>query len=95
MAANVEVKKSGIDNAGRGLFAKKDFEPGDVVLSLDRPYVAELDTSRLSDTCAWCFLKGVTAEERAKAVALGLPASNIETKQCTGCKRVRYCSKIC
>ncbi|PPJ51185.1 hypothetical protein CBER1_07495 [Cercospora berteroae] len=95
MASNVEVKKSGIDNAGRGLFAKKDFAPGDVVLSLDRPYVAELDTERLSDTCAWCFLKGVTAEERAKAVALGLPASNIETKACTGCKRVRYCSKLC
>ncbi|KAI5361060.1 putative SET domain, Zinc finger, MYND-type, 4Fe-4S ferredoxin-type, iron-sulfur binding protein [Septoria linicola] len=95
MATNVEVKKSGIDNAGRGLFAKKNFEPGEIVLALDRPYVAELDTERLHDTCAWCFQRGTSPEDRAKAAALGLPSAGIETKQCTGCKRVRYCSKTC
>lgn len=33
----VERKKSGIEGGGRGLFAKKDFQPGDVVFTLERP----------------------------------------------------------
>ncbi|EGP88636.1 uncharacterized protein MYCGRDRAFT_37947, partial [Zymoseptoria tritici IPO323] len=78
---DVEVKQSAIPGAGRGLFATKDFEPGDIVLSLDRPYVAELDIDRLCDTCAWCFQR--------------LPAGFVQTKACTGCKKVRYCSKTC
>lgn len=93
---DVEVRSSPIAGAGRGLFALKDFAPGDLVLSLERPYVAELDIDRLSDTCAWCFQRGATdANERSLSQNLGLPAGFIETKACTGCKRVRYCSKIC
>ncbi|KAF7187935.1 Histone-lysine N-methyltransferase ASHR1 [Pseudocercospora fuligena] len=96
MAADIEVKSSAIDGAGRGLFAKKDFQPGDAVLTLDRPYVAELDIDRLGDTCAWCFQRGaVSPEERKKAAALGLPSGVIDTKACSGCKKVRYCSKTC
>lgn len=95
MAANVQVKQSGIESAGRGLFAKKDFQPGDIVLALNRPFVAELDQERLRDTCAWCLQRGASAEDRAKATSLGLPIAGIETKACTGCKRVRYCSKTC
>lgn len=92
----VEVRSSPITGAGRGLFALKDFAPGDLVLSLDRPYVAELDIDRLADTCAWCFQRGATSsEERSLSQNLGLPAGFIETKACTGCKRVRYCSKTC
>ncbi|SMR49413.1 unnamed protein product [Zymoseptoria tritici ST99CH_3D1] len=93
---DVEVKQSAIPGAGRGLFATKDFNPGDIVLSLDRPYVAELDIDRLCDTCAWCFQRGATAEEERKnSAALGLPAGFVQTKACTGCKKVRYCSKTC
>ncbi|KAK4495782.1 hypothetical protein PRZ48_013050 [Zasmidium cellare] len=93
----VERKKSGIEGAGRGLFAKKDFQPGDVIFTLDRPYVAELDINRLQDTCAWCFQRGAADdEERARRAALGFfTGGGIETKACTGCKRVRYCSKPC
>ena len=94
---NVQVKKSDIDGAGRGLFATQDFAAGDVILQLDRPYVAELDIQRMRDTCAWCFRRGATdPDERSKKAGLGFFAGvDVETKACTGCKRVRYCSKTC
>ncbi|KAH8675535.1 hypothetical protein BX600DRAFT_507765 [Xylariales sp. PMI_506] len=93
---NVEVRESQIPGAGRGLFARKDFQPGDLVVALDRPLVAELDVERLLDTCAWCFQRSATDQrERAQAVAMGFPTGFTEVKACTGCRRVSYCSKSC
>lgn len=59
--------------------------------------VAELDIDRMQDTCAWCFQRGPADDyERSKQAALGFfTGGGIETKACTGCKRVRYCSKTC
>jgi hypothetical protein len=98
MPANdgIEIKDSRISGAGRGLFATKDFQPGDLVVSVDRPLVAELDVERLRDTCAWCFQRGETdPTERAQAASMGLPTGSVEVKACTGCHRVAYCSKTC
>ncbi|KAH9886421.1 hypothetical protein F4778DRAFT_786810 [Xylariomycetidae sp. FL2044] len=93
---NVEVRASEIPGAGRGLFAKKDFAPGDLVVYLDRPLVAELDLDRLRDTCAWCLQRAATNPmERMQAASMGLPNGLIEVKACTGCRRVVYCSKAC
>jgi ferredoxin len=92
---NVEIKKSDIEGAGRGLFATKSFKPGDVVHTIARPSVAELDTERLQDTCAWCFHKGPSEAERQQAAALGLPEVHVDTKACTGCRKVRYCTRAC
>lgn len=92
----VTVRESCISGAGRGLFAAKDFQPGDVVLAIDRPLVAELDIDRLSDSCAWCFQRGATDPlERLQSASMGLPTGFIEAKACTGCHRVSYCSKKC
>lgn len=91
-----EIKESRISGAGRGLFATKDFEPGDSVVTVDRPLVAEPEIERLRDTCAWCFQRGETdATERTQAASMGLPTGFIEVKACTGCRRVSYCSKTC
>ncbi|KAI0850312.1 hypothetical protein F5Y00DRAFT_268455 [Daldinia vernicosa] len=98
MSANnkVEVKKSTIDGAGRGLFACQDFGPGDLVVLLDRPLLAELDTDRMEDTCDWCFQRGATDPmERMQAASMGLPNGLIEIKKCARCRRVGYCSKNC
>ncbi|ORY63337.1 uncharacterized protein BCR38DRAFT_436576 [Pseudomassariella vexata] len=93
---NVEVKRSQIAGAGRGLFASKDFAPGDVVLSVARPLVAELNIDRTEDSCAWCFQRGaIDPDERKQAAAMGLPIGFIEVKSCTGCRKVSYCSKTC
>ncbi|KAI0430333.1 hypothetical protein F5Y09DRAFT_230716 [Xylaria sp. FL1042] len=98
MSANkgVEVKQSQISGAGKGLFARVAFSPGDVVVTVDRPLVAELEVERMQDTCAWCFQRGATDPvEKKMAEAVGLPSGSIETKHCTGCRKVGYCSKVC
>ncbi|KAH7030762.1 uncharacterized protein B0I36DRAFT_348951 [Microdochium trichocladiopsis] len=96
MADHVEVRPSGIAGAGRGLFARKKFAPGDVVVSVDRPLAAECEYDRMLDTCSWCFHRSITEpEERAQAASMGLPMGFIEVKACSGCRRVAYCSKKC
>lgn len=92
---NVEIRKSDLEGAGRGLFATKSFITGEIVHTIARPAVAELDTERLQDTCAWCFHKGASEVERQQAQALGLPDVTVDTKACTGCHKVRYCSRVC
>lgn len=93
---NVEVKRSQIAGAGRGVFATKDLAPGDLILSLDRPLVAEPEFQRRLDTCAWCLQRAeLDPAQRQKAVSMGLPIGFIEVKACTGCRRVVYCSKTC
>ena len=83
-----EVKSSPL--GGRGLFATKTHEAGDILLAVDRPLVAVLDKPRVEDTCAWCFswtelpiLSGAGVNQVAKV------------NLCTGCKKVRYCSRRC
>ncbi|KAI1125050.1 hypothetical protein F5Y10DRAFT_15084 [Nemania abortiva] len=93
---NVEVKQSRIPGGGNGLFARKTFSPGDTVVAVDRPLVAEPEMDRMLDTCAWCFQRGATNPvERAMAASMGLPHGSTEIKGCTGCLRVGYCSKQC
>ncbi|RYP93243.1 hypothetical protein DL770_000618 [Monosporascus sp. CRB-9-2] len=93
---HAEVRQSKISGAGRGLFARRDFSPGDLILSLDRPLVAEVETERMLDTCAWCLQRSeLDPEGRKQAASMGLPIGFIEVKACTGCRRVVYCSKTC
>ncbi|KAI2626785.1 hypothetical protein GGR54DRAFT_486177 [Hypoxylon sp. NC1633] len=92
----LEVKESSITGAGQGLFACQDFTPGDVVVSLERPLVSDLEIDRMKDTCGWCFQRGATDPmERMQAASMGLPNGIIEIKECKGCCRVGYCSKLC
>lgn len=93
---NVEVKQSSIAGAGRGLFAAQDLAPGDIVLSVDRPLVAEPEFERRLDTCAWCLQRSEQdPAQRAQAASMGLPIGFVEVKACTGCRRAVYCSKAC
>ncbi|KAI1824948.1 SET domain-containing protein [Xylaria intraflava] len=98
MPANggVEVKESQIKGAGNGLFARNAFSPGDTVVTVDRPLMAELEINRMLDTCAWCCQRAATDPlERTTAASIGLPTGFVEIKKCTGCQRVGYCSKTC
>lgn len=84
----IEVKPSPL--GGKGTFATKTQEPGDVLLALDRPLIVALDKTRLEDTCSWCLswtdppaISGAVVHQAAKV------------SWCTGCKKVKYCSKQC
>lgn len=92
----VEIKQSELPGAGKGLFARVAFSPGDTIAAVDRPLVTELEVERMLDTCAWCCQRGATNPvERKMAAAMGLPHGFIEVKSCTGCRRVAYCSRGC
>ncbi|KAI0436340.1 hypothetical protein F4803DRAFT_542581 [Xylaria telfairii] len=98
MPANegVEVKQSQIPGAGKGLFARNVFSPGDTIAAVDRPLVTELEIDRMLDTCGWCCQRGATDPvEKTSSAAMGLPSGFTEIKSCTGCRRVGYCSRAC
>ena len=73
--------------AGNGLFANQAIHAGEAVAILDRPLVAVLDYSRLSDTCSHCFAQTHDNDYYQR--------ESIIISACTGCKAVRYCSKVC
>jgi SET and MYND domain-containing protein len=84
---DIEIKPSKLAGGGRGLFTKKALIAGDIVYSTPRPFIAEVDTARLHDTCAWCFRRPVRSDDAGDEQSTVLP--------CAGCKRIRYCSRSC
>jgi SET and MYND domain-containing protein len=86
--AGTEVKHSPL--GGRGLFATKAFDGGDVILDLQRPLIAVLDGPRVEDTCSWCF----SWTELPVLSGAGINQA-VKVNWCTGCKQVKYCSKKC
>lgn len=69
---------------GTGLFASSDIHTGEDILRISSPFVAVLDTPRLSDTCSGCFGKR----------QLNADADQADLKACTGCQVVKYCDRV-
>lgn len=86
--SKVEVRRSPV--GGRGLYAIQNLQPGDAIITLDRPLIAALDGSRIEDTCAWCF----SWTELPVLSGAGINQA-LKVNWCTGCKKVKYCSKTC
>lgn len=78
------------ESTGNGLFANLDFEPGQLVASIRRPIGGALDTERLLDTCANCF---VWTESASTGTRTYVP-EGVKVSKCAGCQRFRYCSKV-
>lgn len=68
---------------GNGLFASDDIRTGEDVLRISVPFVAVLDTPRLSDTCSGCFGK--------RQLNVG---ADLDLRACTGCQVVKYCDRV-
>lgn len=79
------------ESTGNGLFANVDFEPGQLIASIRRPIVGSLDTERLLDTCANCY---VWTEGASTGTRTYVP-EGVKVSKCAGCQRFRYCSKVC
>jgi len=69
---------------GTGLFASENIRTGEDVLRISAPFVAVLDTPRLSDTCSGCFGK--------RQLYAG---ADLDLRACTGCQVVKYCDRVC
>jgi len=81
------VAKSSV--AGSGLFASQDIAAGDLIFTLARPAVAALDTKNLGNVCANCF-----ASAADPSILHGEANIQVTVKACTGCKILKYCSKV-
>lgn len=75
---------------GNGIFAGLDYGAGEQIAALVRPLLASLDTERLQDTCANCYIwtEGTSTGSRLYV------KEGTKVSLCAGCKRFRYCSKV-
>lgn len=85
------IKKASDESMGLGLFAGRSCDAGAELANLDRPFVGSLETQRLQDTCANCYVwtTGVSIGTR-----LYVPPETT-VQNCAGCRMVRYCGKVC
>jgi SET and MYND domain-containing protein len=79
------------ESIGDGVFASRRFGAGEQIAAFNRPLVGSLETERLLDTCANCY---VWAEGSSTGTRLYVP-EGIEVQKCAACQRFRYCSKVC
>jgi hypothetical protein len=87
--SNVCVNSKG-ESIGNGLFAGRRFGAGEEIASFNRPLVGSLESERLLDTCANCY---VWAEGSSTGTRLYVPEGT-EVQKCAACQRFRYCSKV-
>jgi len=78
---NIQIRSTA--NAGFGLFTTEPIPAGRLISQIERPLITVLDSARLIDTCEWCL-----------RVVQGGDGGCGSLKACTGCKVVRYCSKV-
>ncbi len=78
------------ESVGHGVFASQNFSAGDKVLELERALIGSLDTERLIDTCAYCY---VWTESSSVGGNLYVP-DGTKVQKCAGCQTIRYCSKV-
>ncbi|KAF1842697.1 SET domain-containing protein [Cucurbitaria berberidis CBS 394.84] len=88
--SNVCLNSKG-ESIGRGVFASGDFGAGEQLAAFQRPLVGSLDTERLLDTCANCY---IWTEGSSTGTRLYVP-EDTNVQKCAGCQRFRYCSKAC
>ncbi|KAI4708948.1 hypothetical protein J4E89_006350 [Alternaria sp. Ai002NY15] len=79
------------ESIGNGLFANRRFGSGEEIASFTRPLVASLETERLLDTCANCYL---WTEGSSTGTRLYVP-EGAKVNKCAACQIFRYCSKAC
>ena len=87
--SNLCVSSSG-ETIGHGLFANQNFGAGEHVTGIERALVGSLDTERLVDTCAYCY---IWTEGSSLGEGLYVPHGK-KVQKCAGCQTFRYCSKV-
>ena len=90
ISRNLTYKKRH-DDSGWGLYANRDIEARESVISIQRPLVISMDIPRLKDTCYLCL--GFESKTFQSPTVADL-AEETKLQICTGCHVVRYCSKV-
>jgi hypothetical protein len=79
---HAQVRQSGVDGKGKGLFATRDLAAGDRIYAVNRPFLAAVSASSLTSTCSNCFWTEGSDESDKKCLA------------CSQCKMLYFCSKV-
>lgn len=81
-------------HGGTGLFVDSKIAPGQLVLDIREPLVTVPDDAHLKECCSRCMAwkpeDGVSSRSM-----LNLYHDENPLSFCTGCKVVKYCSKVC
>jgi len=73
---------------GHGLFASQDLHLRSQIMLVARPLLMALDTAQLKSYCDCCFISAVDT-------VLSPDSGGVQTlKRCTGCRVLRFCSKV-
>lgn len=78
------------ESIGNGLFAGRRYKAGEQIAFAPRPLLGSLDSHRLLDTCANCYMWTEGAGSGSRTY---VPAET-KVQKCAGCQRFRYCSKV-
>lgn len=81
--------------AGNGLFAKRAIDAGEQIIVKSHPLISVLDLAQEGQACANCFRP---SQELGQILSQGLPENGLavdKVNACTGCKKAKYCGKVC
>lgn len=79
---------------GTGLFVGRGVAPGQLVVDIPEPLVIVLDDAHLEECCSRCVVW--KPEDRISSRSMLNPYRDEHPLSfCTGCRVVKYCSKVC
>lgn len=76
-----------VPDKGTGLFTSRTIHAGELVFHIDRPLLCVPDNRCLNEVCYHCFVWLPGGMSMVDGITTKLQV-------CTGCKVVRYCSKV-
>ena len=76
-----------VPSQGIGLFTSQPLEAGEFIFKDQRPLITVLDSARLRNCCEWCLTAGHDGD-------LDDGGGGVRLRACTGCRVVRYCTKV-
>jgi hypothetical protein len=79
---HAQVRQSGVDENGKGLFVTCDLAAGNRIYAVNRPFLAAVSASSLNSTCSNCFWSE------------GSDGSDKTCRACSQCKVLYFCSKV-
>lgn len=80
-------------SSGTGLFTSQPIDAGELVFRVERPLITVLDSARLSVSCEWCLAGGKRDGDGVDGGGWE-GEGTVRPSACTGCRIVRYCSKV-
>ncbi|KAL3417556.1 MYND finger [Phlyctema vagabunda] len=96
--SNSKVKSELISkDIGRGLLATTNICKGEVILTINEPFIALPTNEKLSSVCYHCFKKTIATPSSALSTSASVNKTRTTQvlRKCTGCNVIGYCSKEC